>query len=402
MPRKADRARRRVCFVTGTRAEFGLMESVLRAIRSHPKLQLQIVATGMHLSDSHGRTLDAIRDSGWNVDQIVAWASRPRGPKQINAGETPTPQQQQAARSAGNAISDLAAAFEQLKTDIVLVTGDRVEAFAGATAAHLSGRVVAHVHGGDRALGQVDDSLRHAITKLAHVHFPATRQSAARIRKLGEDGWRIRRAGSPGIDGILGRGAGRAQLRAAGFDLMPRAFALLVLHPTTPDEASEAERASRALVGILEAKIPRIVIVYPNNDPGANGIIWCWKAAANHIPNRVIVRQNASREVFLGLMRDAAVLVGNSSSGIIEAASFGTPVVDIGPRQLGRERSGNVVNVPYAMTAIHRAVKRIWNNGRPRRFTGRNVYAGGASNVIPEVLATLQIDNRLLRKLIAY
>ena len=201
-------AKRSVCFVTGTRAEYGLMRSTLAAIRDHPQLRLRIIATGMHLSRQHGRTIDAIRNDGWTVDATVPW---PSGDLAIQTGR---------------ATASIAAAVERLKPDIVLVVGDRVEAFAAATAGHLSGRIVAHVHGGDRALGQVDDALRHAITKLAHVHFPATAASAERLLKLGEDRWRIHRVGSPGIDGIV-ESAGPLTLEPGGM------YALVVLHPRT-------------------------------------------------------------------------------------------------------------------------------------------------------------------------
>src|SRR5262249_15264651 len=156
------------------------------------------------------------------------WAPRPRASLE-SAGGAPTPEVH-VAQSTGTAIAGIAAAIERLQSDIVLVVGDRVEAFAAAAAGHLSGRAVAHVHGGDRALGQVDDSLRHAITKLAHLHFPATQQSAARIRKLGEDGWRIHRAGSPGIDQIARR-AGSKRTREDPDPLTRHRFALLILHP---------------------------------------------------------------------------------------------------------------------------------------------------------------------------
>src|SRR5205823_3026318 len=156
---------RTICFVTGTRADFGLMQSTLRAIAAHPNLRLQIIATGMHLDPAHGRTIDQIGRDGFKVDATVPW--KPAGSNlTLLAQET------------GAATALLAAAYAKLNSDIILVVGDRVEAFAAATAAHLSGKILAHVHGGDRAQGQVDDTLRHAITKLAHIHFPATKQSA--------------------------------------------------------------------------------------------------------------------------------------------------------------------------------------------------------------------------------
>ena len=376
--------RRRICFVTGTRAEFGLMASTLRAIARRRTLQLQLVVTGMHLDRAHGRSIDAIRRDGWTIDAVVPW---PRA-------ATPA----LSARSTGRAMAGLADAFDRLGSDVVLVAGDRVEAFAAAAAAHVSGRAVAHVHGGDRALGQVDDSLRHAITKLAHVHFPATRQSAGRIRAMGEDPWRIRTFGTPGLDGIF-------TAEAPEHDRGTFRYALLVYHPATADAMAEERAASIVLRATRAVGFDGIVIVAPNNDPGAAGVLRCWDAAAAAAGEggRLIVRRDLPRPQYLALLRNAAVLVGNSSSGIIEAASFGTPVVDVGPRQAGRERSDNVIHVPLAQNRIRAALAEIWRDGRPVRFRGKNVYgSGGAGELIAAALTRLSINDRLLRKLIAY
>jgi UDP-hydrolysing UDP-N-acetyl-D-glucosamine 2-epimerase len=305
------------------------------------------------------------------------------------------------AANTGTAIAELAIALERLKTDVVLVVGDRVEAFAAAAAGHVSGRVVAHVHGGDRALGQTDDSLRHAITKLAHVHFPATEESVRRIRRLGEEDYRIHRIGSPGNDRIAERAAAWSEVQAAFGDLQPRQYAILMLHPIQADAKGEQERAGVVLEAVRKIGLGRIVVIYPNNDPGSAGIIRCWKQEAKG--DAYIARPDVPRRLFLGLLREAAVLVGNSSSGIIEAASFHTPVVDIGPRQAGRERSGNVVHCEYDAGAIRRQLLRIWNGGRPRRFRGKNVYGGdGAGQRLADILARLDINAELLAKLIHY
>jgi UDP-N-acetylglucosamine 2-epimerase (non-hydrolysing)/GDP/UDP-N,N'-diacetylbacillosamine 2-epimerase (hydrolysing) len=406
LPRRKTSRARRVCFVTGTRAEFGLMRTVLDAIDANPALTLQLIVTGMHLDRRHGRTVDQIKADGWLAREhaMVPWRG---GDGSASA----------TAAAMGRATADIASAISNLKSQIVLVAGDRVEAFAAAAAGHVAGCVVAHVHGGDRALGQVDDSLRHAITKLSHIHFPATAASAQRIERLGEDRWRIHRAGSPGVDGIV-------KAAQAGFGDNPTTpirsreknpghreygpnpawsggFALLVLHPSGADVWQELARAHITLKAIRRSGIPHTLIVYPNNDPGSAGIIRCWETEID--PTRETVMRNVPRATFLGLMRDAAVLVGNSSSGIIEAASFGTPVVDIGPRQLGRERGSNVVNVPFIAARIEREVRRIWNGGRPVRFEGRNIYGGnGAGRRIAAVLARTPLDDRLRRKLIAY
>jgi UDP-N-acetylglucosamine 2-epimerase (non-hydrolysing)/GDP/UDP-N,N'-diacetylbacillosamine 2-epimerase (hydrolysing) len=370
------------------------MRTVLEAVRDHPALRLQLVCTGMHLDPAHGRSIDTVRAQGWHVDAVVPWGDghSANGPPDRNAADT------------GAAMSALAATFRELDSDVVLVVGDRVEAFAAAAAGHVSHRVVAHVHGGDRALGQVDDSLRHAVTKLSHLHFPATKQSAERLLRLGENPRHVRLVGSPGIDGIRAAAAPRNEMAEAFPGLRPRRYALLVLHPTGPDPEEERARAALVAGAVRGAGIERAVVVYPNNDPGAAGIIRCWDAtAAANDGGDFLFRRDVPRHRFLGLMRDAAVMVGNSSSGIIEAASFGTPVVDIGPRQAGRERGANVTNVPFARAAVVRAVRAAWNGGRPRRCRCRNVYGGGgAGRRIADALARCPLHAGLFRKLITY
>jgi GDP/UDP-N,N'-diacetylbacillosamine 2-epimerase (hydrolysing) len=355
------------------------MRSVLNAIESDPRLKLQIIATGMHLDRRHGETLHQIP----KVDAVVDWPKSSR------------------AIAVGTAISKLSKAFEKLRPDIVLIVGDRVEAFAAATAAHLSDIAVAHVHGGDRALGQMDDSLRHAISKLAHIHFPATRQSARRLEKMGEDRWRIHRVGSPGIDDIAQTAAPPSRIRAEFPGLTARRFALVVLHPMDADESIELRRAKMVSGALRSSGTERIVVIYPNNDPGAGGIIRHWQSLGND--GRFIIRRDIPRPMFLGLLRDAAFLVGNSSSGIIEAASFRTPVIDIGPRQLGRERCEDVRNVPYRRSSIASAVRQIWKAGRPSRGKHANIYGSGhAGAKIVQTLRRTRIDPQLLRKIISY
>jgi len=390
MPRKAGKLRR-ICFVTGTRAEFGLMRTALNAIDAHASLELQLVVTGMHFDRRRGRSLDQINAEGWlerHAHALVPW--RPMGEEPATV-----------AAATGRAVTGIAKAISNLKSQVLLVVGDRVEAFAGAAAGHIAGAIVAHIHGGDRALGQVDDSLRHAITKLSHVHFPATLESAKRIERLGEERRRIHRVGSPGVDGIAAAAAPAAAVRQRLPLVEPRRFALVVLHPTDADPDVEAGRAKMILRAVRGSGVDRAVIVYPNNDPGSAGIIRCWEAEADAARESVL--RDVPRGLFLALLRDAAMLVGNSSSGIIEAASFGTAVIDVGPRQLGRERSENVTNVPFAPAALSRALRRVWNDGRPVRYPRKNVYGGdGAGRRMADALAKLVIDDDWRRKLITY
>lgn len=378
---------RRVCFVTGTRAEFGLMRSTLLAVAAHRQLDLQLVVTGMHLDRSRGKSLDRIHAEGWKVAAVVPW---PKGDDRPASTAVAT----------GKAMANLAGVFEKLGSDIVLVVGDRVEAFAAASAAHVSGRLVAHVHGGDRALGLVDDSLRHSISKLAHVHFPATKLSAQRLEKMGEDRWRIQCNGSPGLDDIHTTAAPRAKLLREFPGLRPRRYALVVLHPETSDPRHEARAARLLLSAVAGSGVERVVIVYPNNDPGSEGIAAAWGSLAPDTPH--VIRRDLSRPLFLGLLRDAAMLAGNSSSGIIEAASFGTPVLNVGTRQAGREHGRNVVHAPFDAATLRKSLARMWNRGDPLRHPEKNPYgSGGAARRIATALARIQSE-RFRRKLIAY
>lgn len=376
---------RRVCFVTGTRAEYGLMRSTLDALQADPQIELQIVATGMHTHRSRGRTVDEIRRDGRIVHATIAW----REDTSANA----------IARSTGIVSAKLAQAFDRLNPDVVLVVGDRVEAFAAASAAVIGGRVLAHVHGGDRALGQADDSLRHAISKLAHLHFAATKASGERLFAMGEDRRRIHVVGAPGVDGIRAEALDRTSLAALGIDHAPGRFILLLLHPTDARETDEAKRTAIALKGVRQAWEGPIIALLPNSDAGADGIVGALMLEA--AAGRIELFRHVGRNAFLGLLRDAAALIGNSSAGIIEAGSFGTRVVDIGPRQKGREHGPNVAHVPFDADAIAQAVSRAVR--APRTPRSAHPYdRGGAAERITRVLRDTPLDERLRRKLIRY
>jgi GDP/UDP-N,N'-diacetylbacillosamine 2-epimerase (hydrolysing) len=359
------------------------MQSVLRAIQAHRKLQLQLVVTGMHLSDKHGNSIEQIRSQGWKIDATVPW----------QAGSV--------AIATGLATAELAKTFDKLKPNVVLIVGDRVEPMAAATAAHLSGLALAHVHGGDRALGQVDDCLRHAISKLVHLHFPATLKSAHRLKKMGEDAWRIHCVGSPGIDGIHQDAASDLEISTEFPDLLNERFALLVFHPVEANDSVEQRRAVMVAGALRRSGFTKTVAIYPNNDPGNAGIVRAWGQLAKD--DRFILRKNVSRKIYLGLLRRCTLLAGTSSSGIIEAASFATPVIDIGPRQSGRERAAAVVHVNYDQREIATAAAKITAKPAKTRRIAKNLYGSGRSgNKIAEILAKTSLSERLLHKIISY
>ena len=342
-------AERRVCVVTGSRADYGLLYWVMKGIEAHPALALQIAATGMHFSARHGETWKVIEADGFRIDERVD-----TGLHDVSAIEV--------TRSVGRGVLGFADAFARLRPDIVLILGDRFEIFAAAQAALLENLPLAHIAGGDVTEGAVDDALRHAMTKMAHLHFVTNAQAEQRLRQLGEDPARIFNTGSPGIDTIRRlRLLERPDLEAAlGVRLLARLL-LITFHPATLERERPEEQVD-ALLGALDdirAREPMsLVFTMPNADPGNEAI-------AAHIRAYVASREHAHAFVSLGqqrylsLMRAAAAVVGNSSSGLYEAPSFKVPTVNIGERQKRRPQASSVINCAPRRQDIAAAIRRV-------------------------------------------
>jgi len=404
---------RRIAVITGTRAEYGLLVSPMQAIAADSRLELQLVVTGMHLLPAFGRTINQIRADGW---RIAARIPMQRG------DDRPGDQAEGLARG----VAGLARYFERARSDVVVVLGDRIEAMAGALAAVTTGRVLAHVHGGDVAPGDFDDSLRHAITKLAHVHFAATRGAARRIRRLGEDPRRIHVVGAVGLDRLRAILAQRAcrrcyprrpptpqqQAHCARCPRhgplppnpvsVPRPYALVVYHAWGRPAAVEARTVDTLLKTVAAAGLGR-VILYPNTDRGNRGVVAALERHARRSPRGAVqVVRSLPRDEYLQALCDAAVLVGNSSSGVIEAPLAGTPSISVGPRQAGREPGGpSVIECGESAAAIRAALGRALR--LPRRPGRRSVYGDGrAGERIARVLAELPLSAETARKVIAY
>jgi GDP/UDP-N,N'-diacetylbacillosamine 2-epimerase (hydrolysing) len=378
------KAKRRICFVTGTRAEFGLMRTTLDAIRNDDRMLLQLVVTGTHLDQQCGHTIDEIRGEeirgeGWKIDAVVDWPSGDRTSATL-------------AFATGVAMSGIAREFAKLKSDIVMVVGDRVEAFACAAAASLSGIPLVHIHGGERATGQVDDMLRHAISKMAHVHLCATDEAKRRLTRMGEDAWRVTKVGAPGLDGI--KQEAMSLRRQTTLPLV-----VFLMHPWWADDEWNRQFVSEVVGQMLGHDI-ELVMLMPNGDPGSKGVRDAIESFSDW-PG-VKIERHVRRPEFLGLLRDAAVLVGNSSSGIIEAASFGTRVIDIGPRQFGRMHGKNVRHVEAVAAKVGRLFERSLS-ASPIKVRMVNPYGDGKSaGRIVERLAKLELNAKLLNKTIAY
>lgn len=373
---------RRVAVVTGTRAEFGLLASPMRALRDRADCELVTVVTGMHLSERHGRTIDRVRET-FGVDRSV---------DALLASDT----DRGMAKSLGYTVAGVTEALGDLAPDAVLVLGDRGEAFAGAiAAAHLS-IPVGHVHGGETMTGAtIDDSIRHAITKFAHLHFPATDRAADRVRQLGEADWRITACGAPGLDDVLaGRYAAPETIREE-LALADGPLTTVLQHPETTTGGDPAARMRRTLDAVC-ALPGEVVVIAPNADAGGERAL----AAIEAHEGAFHTIRNLPREQFLGLVAASDALVDNSSAGIIEAPSLDTPTVDVGDRQESRLRADSVHSVAHDTDAIRRAIRRCREPSVAREAAAaENPYArGGAGERIAERLATQPIDDRLRRK----
>lgn len=381
------RRRRRVAVVTGTRAEYGVLRSTMTAIRRHPRLTLQLVVAGMHLLKKFGHTIDEILADGWRIDA--------RAPMQSGRDDNVD---QAVGLSRG--IAAMARYFQSAGTDVVVVLGDRIEAAAGALAAVATGRICAHVHGGDVAPGDLDEGLRHAITKLAHIHLAATKQAARRIIRLGERPQFVHTVGAPGLDRLLEVVVRHRRCRPSAPGEW--AGALVLQHPS----GRSAQRERRAMSAILRAVDDAALtptVIYPNSDRGHTGIIEAIQAARRRDRSaRLRVERSLARDEYLRLLADARVLVGNSSCGIIEAASAGTPAVNVGDRQKGRQRSGpSVIDCDESYGGIRAAIETA-RRRRPRPGSSTTYGDGRAGRRIAGILATTPIDETVRRKQITY
>lgn len=375
---------RKVCYVSGTRADFGLMQRTLQLARDSGDLDITVCVTGMHLSPVFGNTVRDIEASGLRICARI--------PVALDEGNGA-----QMARATAQALAGMVDAFEKERPDIVVALGDRGEMLAAAYAAVHLGIPVVHLHGGERS-GTVDELVRHAISKMAHYHFVATAQARERLIRMGERPEQVFVTGAPGLDDLTeAPRASRSELCAAqGLD-PARPVALVIFHPVV-QEAAEAGAQTAALVEGVAGAGCQALCFAPNSDAGNPAV----RAALERHAGRQGVKllTHMARKEYVSWMGAADVMAGNSSSGIIEAASLGLPVVNIGSRQNARERSANVIDVPPERKAIERAVSQALRSGR-RRFD--NVYGDGQSGPrIVKLLRTLSLDASVLAKTNAY
>lgn len=389
---------RKIAIFTGNRAEYGLQLPILRAVDAHPALEYRLIVSGAHLDENFGRTLSEIQTDGFTVHAEV----------RIDM-ESDT--LYATAQAIGSGVLSVARALDQLRPDMLVVYADRFEGFAAVIAGTQMNVPTAHVEGGDLTEGgALDDSVRHAMSKLAHLHFTTNQQATNRLLAMGEEPWRVHTVGFPAIDLIAqGRFAKLDELRERLKLNFDRPLVVFTQHSVTTefDRADEQIGPSLQALKSLAREGVQVVITYPNNDAGCRCIIVeLEKVAAERVPG-IQLHRSLGRHVYHGLLalaRDPetrVVVVGNSSSGIKETPAFGCPTVNIGSRQQGRLRAENVLDVGYDAAVILAAIQKALYDETFRRQCRdcRNPYGlGDAGKKIADILATVPLDGCLLRK----
>jgi len=380
--------KRKIAYITGTRADFGLMSLVLREINKSKKLELRILVTGMHLMKEFGSTITEIRKEFKKVTRISATYEKDN--------------RKSMALFTATFSKKLITHFSKDRPDILVVLGDRAEMISASIIALYLGIPVAHIHGGD-VTKTIDEVARHAITKLSSLHFVATSSAGNRVKKLGEDLWRIHVVGAPGLDFIKSNKllSRKKLLEELKIDTKRRII-LILQHPII-EEDGQAAKQIRETIEAARVFKETVILIYPNSDAGARKMIKEIKKYEGR--DEFYTFKSLPYKTFLSLQKEAAVFVGNSSAGMVESSSLGVPVVNIGQRELGRERGNNVLDVGHNRAEIIKAIDKSLNNKEyiAKVKKTKNPWGDGkASKRIIKTLENISIDDRLLSKQLTY
>ncbi|MBF0442020.1 MAG: UDP-N-acetylglucosamine 2-epimerase (hydrolyzing) [Oligoflexales bacterium] len=379
---------RKICVVTGSRAEYGLLSNLMKAIRSDPPCKLQVVVTGMHLSAEFGHTYKVIESDGFDIDYKVDMLLSSDSREGIS-------------KSLGLGVIGFTDCFKTLSPDIVTVLGDRFEIFAAASAALIMNIPIAHIHGGETTEGAMDEAIRHSITKMAHLHFPVTDTYRRRIIQMGENPKSVFNFGTPGLECINTlKLLEKSELeRELGISNLER-LALVAIHPETLLKDSQS-RIMKELFGALdELSDMDIIFTKSNADPSGREIGRLIDEYAEKRP-RCHVFCNLGQRLFLSVLKNSGVMIGNSSSGIIEAPALGVPTVNIGGRQRGRLYASSIISCGYQADDILRSIKKGLSGEFKASIRDQKLPYGNGQETsyrIRDVLREYNLNNILMKK----
>ncbi len=386
---KHQRFKRKIAVITGTRAEYGLLYWIMKRIERSKNLELQLIVAASHLDKKFGYTISSILADGFSVSARVKM-------------ELCSDSAQSIANSMGEGLRGFAKCYQRLRPDIILVLGDRYEILAAVSAAIPFNIPVAHLCGGEMTEGITDELIRHAVTKMAHLHFPSAEPYADNVERMGEERWRVIRCGHPGIENIkrLKKISKKALFNELELDLRKETF-LVTLHTTTTNSAEKEKMESAIFFDCLKkvSKDRNIVITYPNNDHNHEIIL---KNIDSFRKNEnVKVFRNLGNLRFINLMRHCQLILGNSSSSLVEAPFLRVPVIDYADRQKGRLLADNIIHVDADKKKLLAAIKVATTDKAFLQKVKRTkcIYGeGDTSGIVVKTLEKVEIDRRLLRK----
>ena len=377
---------RKIAVVTGTRAEYGLLKNIIRKIKEDEKLRLQLIVTGTHLSEKYGMTVNEIIEDGFEIDVtcdiLIDEQGRDKNAKEIAL-----------------AVKAFSQAFIKLKPDMLLILGDRYEIFAAATTAMVMNIPIAHIAGGEITEGAMDEQIRHSITKMAHIHFVGAEEYKKNVINMGEETWRVFNVGDSGIENIkLTQLMSKQEIeKQLGINIDEETI-LATYHPVTL-EIEQVDEQINHFISALEIVDKKVIITYPNADNGGDRIITALNRFREKNKNVYLFKSLGSLR-YLSLMKYCGVVVGNSSSALIEAPYLKKPVVNIGNRQQGRLMADNIIQTDYSVESIVAGIRMALSSEFKEKvkYTKSLYGEGNTSDEIVGILWTIPIDEKLFKK----
>ena len=375
---------RKICVVTGTRAEYGLLCRLMRLIQESPDTRLQVIATNMHLSPKYGNTYQEIEKDGFTIDCKIPIIDEFAPDNAVTT-----------VKSMATALSGFAEAYNTLKPDLVVVLGDRYEILAAATAALIERIPIAHLHGGEVTEGAYDDAIRHSITKMSHLHFTSTEEYRKRVIQLGEQPDRVFYVGAPGVENIkkFPLMSKEEVEESVNFKLDENTI-LVTYHPVTLGEHTAEKDIKEFIAALEERKDLRVFFTMPNSDTGSQAIVDAINAFVANNSDRAVAYKSLGVIRYLSVMRQVAAVVGNSSSGLVEVPSFGIPTLNIGDRQKGRIAAESVYNCNSDKVSILAGLEVILSPAfQQKAKLVRNPYdKEGTAQAVFDVISTYPLE----------
>lgn len=373
--------KRKICVISGSRAEYGLLRLIMKKIKINDALELQIILTGTHLESKYGLTIGEFTDENFIIDRVIY---------SVNKGDS----RLDILTSIATCVTEIGKALDELKPDLVLIVGDRFEMLSAAISAYVLLIPIGHIHGGELTFGALDEGFRHSITKLSQIHFVSTKEYARRVIQLGETPENVIISGGLGVDAIANIDLYSKEEIESKLDFRFGEKNLLVtFHPETNFQRSSKEQVEELLSTLEEFEDINYILTMPNADTGGNDIYEAMKEFVSKNKNSILVRSLGSK-LYLSCLQYVDGVVGNSSSGLLEAPSFKIGTINIGSRQKGRTQADSVLNCNLNRKEIRNAIRILFSTEFQKEVTSViNPYGnGGASDIIVEILSTLNLQ----------